>query len=145
MDLSPLRDCSLFNRLGNEDLRRLWMAGKTGECKPGKVILKAGEAAAGLMVVLSGGVTITPDPSNVSVASGFLGPGDYVGLGSLVNGPPQRNALVAQAGTRLLVLPLAPLEALLSAEPELGLRFYRSVAEHLVQTLMAGKARTPET
>ena len=120
------------------------MIGKTGECKPGKVILKAGEVAAGLMVVLSGGITITPDPSNPDVASGFLGPGDYVGLGSLLNGPPQPNALVAQKGTRLLVLPLGALESLLSAEPELGLRFYRSVAEHLVQTLMAGKARSPE-
>jgi hypothetical protein len=144
IDLSPLRDCSLFNRLGNEDLRRIWMIGKTGECKPGKVILKSGEFAAGLMVVLAGGITITPDPSNPDVASGFLGPGDYVGLGSLLNGPPQPNALVAQAGTRLLVLPLGALESLLSAEPEMGLRFYRSVAEHLVQTLMAGTSRSPK-
>jgi len=143
MDLSPLRDCSIFNRLGNEELRRIWTIGKTGECKPGKVILKVGEVAAGLMVVLAGGITITPDPSNISVASGFLGPGDYVGLGCLLKGPPQPNALVAQAGTRLLVLPLGALESLLSAEPELGLRFYRSVAEHLVQTLMAEKARSP--
>ncbi len=141
MDLSPLRDCSLFNRLGNEDLRRIWTIGKTGECKPGKVILKAGEVAAGLIVVLSGGITITPDPSDSSVASGFLGPGDYVGLGCLLKGPPQPNALVAQQGTRLLVLPLGALESLLSTEPEMGMRFYRSIAEHLVQTLMAGKAR----
>lgn len=143
VDLAPLRDCSLFNRLGNEDLRRLWMIGKTGECKPGKVILKAGEVAAGLMVVLAGGITITPDPSNLSLASGFLGTGDYVGLGSLLQGPPQPNALVAQAGTRLLILPLGALEKLLSAEPDMGMRFYRSIAEHLVQALMAGKARSP--
>ncbi len=145
MDLAPLRDCSLFNRLGNEELRRLWTIGRTGECKPGKVILKAGEVAAGLMVVLSGGITITPDPANPIMASGFLGPGDYVGLGSLFNGPPLANALVAQKGTRLLVLPPEPLEALLTAEPELGARFYRSVAEHLVQTLMAGKSSPTRT
>jgi tetratricopeptide (TPR) repeat protein len=141
MDLAPLRDCSLFNRLGNEDLRRIWMIGKTGECKPGKVIIKAGEMAAGLMVVLAGGLTITPDPSNLSLATGFLGTGDYVGLGCLLKGPPQTSALVAQGGTRLLVLPIGALEALLAAEPDLGARFYRSVAEHLVQTLMAGGVR----
>lgn len=143
VDLAPLRDCSLFNRLGNEDLRRIWMIGKTGECRPGKVILKAGEVAAGLMVVLSGGITITPDPANLSMASGFLRTGDYVGLGSLLQGPPQTNALVAQAGTRLLILPLGALEKLLSAEPDMGMRFYRSIAEHLVQALMAGKAQAP--
>lgn len=142
-DLAPLRDCSLFNRLENEDLRRIWMIGKTGECKPGKVILKAGESAAGLMVVLAGSITITPDPSDLSLASGFLGSGDYVGLGCLLHGPPQTNALVAQAGTRLLILPPGAMETLLSAEPEMGMRFYRSIAEHLVQTLMAGKAKPP--
>ncbi len=139
-DLAPLRDCSLFKRLGNEELRRIWMIGKTGECRPGKVIMKAGEVASGLMVVLAGGVTITPDPANPIAASGFLGPGDYLGLESLFNGPPQPNALVASPGTRLLVLPPEALESLLSAEPEIGLHFYRSVAEHLVQTLMAEKA-----
>lgn len=144
VDLSPLRDCSLFNRLGNDELRRLWSIGKTGECKPGKVILRSGEVSPGLMVVLSGGVTITPTPANPGPASGFLGPGDYVGLGSLLNGPPQPNALVAQRGTRLLVLPLEALESLLSSEPDMGLRFYRSVAEHLVRTLMAEKPRSGE-
>jgi CRP-like cAMP-binding protein len=130
--------------MGKEDLRRIWMIGKTGECKPGKVILKAGEPAAGLIVVLSGGLTITPDPADLSVAVGFLGAGDYVGLGCLLKGPPQANALVAQGGTRLLVLPIGALETLLSTEPDLGLRFYRSAAEHLVQTLAAGTAKTPQ-
>lgn len=143
LDLTPLRDCSLFNRLGLEDLRRLWMIGKTGECKAGYVLLQAGQVAQGLILVLSGGLTITPDPSNPNVAVGFLGPGDYVGLGSLIQGPPQPNALVAQGGTRLLLLPLKALENLLSAEPELGMRFFRSVAEHLVQTLNAAKAKPP--
>jgi len=141
MDLAPLRDCSLFNRMGNEDLRRIWMIGKTGECKPGKVILKAGEPAAGLIIVLSGGLTITPDPADTSVAVGFLGAGDYVGLGCLLKGPPQANALVAQGGTRLLVLPIGALDTLLSTEPDLGMRFYRSAAEHLVQTLSSVRAR----
>lgn len=141
-DLSPLRDCSLLNQLSHEELRRICTIGKTAECRPGQVILRAGQVSPGLMVVLTGGITITPDPSNPVVAAGFLGPGDYVGLGCLFNGPPQSNALVAQKGTRLLLLPLGALESLLSAEPEMGMRFYRSVAEHLVQTLMAEKART---
>jgi tetratricopeptide (TPR) repeat protein len=142
VDLAPLRDCSLFNRLGLEDLRRIWMIGKTGEVRPGKVLVKAGEVAAGLMVVLTGGVTITPDPADPKLSAGFLGPGDYVGLGSLLNGPPQANYLVAQKGTALLVLPIAAFDALLSSDPEMGMRFYRSVAEHLVQTIAADKARS---
>jgi hypothetical protein len=144
MDLSILRNCSLFNRLSNEELRRIWTIGKTGECKPGKVLVRAGEAAPGLMMVLSGGITITSDPEDATAATGFLGPGDYVGLGSLLTGPPQPNALVAQKNTRLLVLPPRAMETLLSTEPEMGMRFYRSAAEHLVQTLMAGQAGSPK-
>jgi thioredoxin reductase (NADPH) len=111
--------------------------------RSGKVLVRAGEVAAGLMVVLCGGVTITPDPANPTVAAGFLGPGDYVGLGSLLKGPPQASYLVAQKDTRLLVIPLAGLEALLAAEPDMGMRFYRSVAEHLVRTLRAGSGARP--
>ena len=144
-DLSTLRNCSLFNRLSNDELRRIWTIGKTGECKPGKVLVRVGQVAPGLMLVLSGGITITPDPEDATAAAGFLGPGDYVGLGSLLTGPPQPNALVAQKNTRLLVLPPGALETLLSAEPEMGMRFYRSVAEHLVQTLTAGQAKSPES
>jgi CRP-like cAMP-binding protein len=138
VDLGPLRDCSIFHRMDLEDLRRLWVIGRAVACRAGEVLLAAGQHSGGLYVVLAGGLTITPDPSNPGLAAGFLGPGDYVGLGSLVKGPPQPNALVAQAGTRLLLLPIPELESLFSAEPELGLRFFRSIAEHLTQTLAAG-------
>lgn len=95
------------------------------------------------MVVLSGGITITPDPGNPTLAAGYLGPGDYLGLGSLLKGPPQANAMVAQNNTRLLVLSPAAVETLLSTDAEMGMRFYRSVAEHLVQTLMVEHGRSP--
>jgi len=95
----------------------------------------------GLFVVLSGGLTITPDPDNLDLAVGFLGTADYVGLGCLVQGPPRPNALVAQGRTRILFLPAKSLEALLSTEPDMGMRLFRSVAEHLSQTLMAQQKR----
>lgn len=138
VDLGPVRDCSIFHRMDLEDLRRLWMVGRRVDCRPGEVLLAAGQHSSGLYVVLRGGLTITPDPSNPGLAAGFLGPSDYVGLGSLLKGPPQPNALVAQAGTQLLLIPARELEPLVSAEPEFGLRLFRSIAEHLVLTLAAG-------
>ncbi len=107
------------------------------------MLVRAGEAAPGLMLVLSGGITITPDPENAMMATGFLDPGEYVELGSLLTRPPQPDALVAQKNTRLLVLPPSALETLLSTEPELGMRFYRAAAEHLVQTLAPDKPGQP--
>lgn len=141
VDLTPLRDCSLFHRLDLDELRRLWSIGKVADIPPGKVLLKAGQPMDGLFVVLSGGLTITPDPDNLDLAVGFLGAADYVGLGCLVQGPPRPNALVAQGRTRILFLPAKKLEALLSTEPDLGMRLFRSVAEHLSQTLMAQQKR----
>ncbi|NMB99649.1 MAG: cyclic nucleotide-binding domain-containing protein, partial [Thermoanaerobaculaceae bacterium] len=81
-------------------------------------------------------LSISSDPNNLKVAVGFLGKGDYVGLGALVQGPPQPNSLVAQKNTRILFIPKEKLEHLISTEPELGLRLYRSIAEHLVNTMM---------
>jgi tetratricopeptide (TPR) repeat protein len=137
VDLSPLRDCSLLNRLGQEDLRYLRAAGEVIAPQPGTVLVKAGEPDPALIIILQGGLAITPDPGNPRLAVGFLGPGDYVGLGSLLKSPPRPNALVAQGGTKILLLPPHRLEALASADPELGLRLFRSIAEHLVQTLAA--------
>ena len=136
-EFSNFKDCSLFSRLDLDELRRLFGAGQKLECKAGQVVLKAGQKTEGLYVVLSGGLTITSNPENLALAVGFLGPTDYVGLGSLVQGPPQPNALVAQGGTRLLYLPTTTLEPLLSTNPLLGYRLYRSVAENLIHTLMA--------
>ncbi len=138
-DLKPLRNCSLLDRLDLDDLRSLYEAGEEQLLAAGQLLLKGGQQSEGLYVVLSGGLTITKNPDNPKTAVGFLGPADYVGLGILVKGPPQRNALVAQRNTRLLFLPIQRLESLFSTEPELGFRFYRTVAEHLVQTLMAGR------
>jgi len=141
VDLTPLRDCSLFHRLDLDELRRLWGIGRVADIPPGKVLLKAGQPMDGLFVVLSGGLTITPDPANLDLAVGFLGTADYVGLACLVQGPPRPNALVAQGRTRILYLPAKSLEALISTEPDLGMRLFRSVAEHLSQTLMAQEKR----
>lgn len=140
LDLSPLRDCSLFNRLSLEDLRHLTAMGKILEPALGQVVLRGGHPDDGLYVVLSGGLAITPDASQPGLAVGFLGPGDFVGLGSLVMSPPRANDLVAQPGTTILLLPRETLDPLLDAQPDLGLRLYRSVAEHLAQTLKALKS-----
>ena len=140
-DLSPLQDCSLLHSLDLEQLRLLWGAGRTVDLQPGEVFLSAGQPTEALCIVLSGGLTITPDPSDLDLAVGFLGTSDYVGLGCLVQGPPRANALVAQGPTRLLLLPGKNLEALVSGRPDLGMRLFRSVAEQLSQTLMAQQKR----
>ena len=40
-----------------------------------------------------------------------------------------------------MYLPAKSLEALICTEPDLGMRLFRSVAEHLSQTLMAQEKR----
>jgi tetratricopeptide (TPR) repeat protein len=136
VDTSPLRDCSLLDKLDLNDLRRLWMSGTILEPKPGDILLNKGESSNGLFIILSGGLSITSDPTNPKLAVGFLGRGDYVGLGALIQGPPQPNTLVAQKDTHILFLPKNELEHLISTEVELGLRLFRSIAESLAQTMM---------
>ena len=135
IETGPLRDCSLLDRLTLDDLKRLYMLGKVLEPAPGEVILKKGDRASGLFIILEGGAAISSDPTNPGLAVGFIGKGDYVGLGSLVQGPPQPNSLVAQKDTRVLFIPKDKLEQLIATELEIGLRLYRSISEHLVQTM----------
>jgi len=141
LDLAPLRNCSLFDRLDMDDLRRLASIGRETAVAAGTVFVEANQHTDGLSVVLSGGLTITPDPSKRDLAVGFLAPGDYVGLGSLIQGPPQANALVAQNGTRLLRWSAADIETALQTQPELGVKFYRSVAEHVARKFAAETGR----
>jgi len=136
VDTSPLRDCSLLDKLTLDDLRKLYSSGTIIEPQFGNIVLKKGEYSKGLYIILHGGLSISSDPDNLKVAVGFLGRGDYVGLGALVQGPPQPNSLVAQKNTKILFIPKEKLEHLISTEPEIGLRLYRSIAEHLVNTMM---------
>jgi len=135
-DTSPLRDCSLLLRLDLNDLRRLFMIGTVIEPAQGEIVLRKGDNSDGLYFVLQGGLSITSDPENPSLVVGFLGRGDYVGLGSLIQGPPQPNFMIAQKETKILYIPKGTLEKFVSTEPEIGLRLFRSISEHLVQKLM---------
>lgn len=136
IDTGPLRDCSLLDKLTLDDLRKVYSSGTVIKPQPGEVVLKRGDYSKGLYIILHGGLSISSDPYNLKGAVGFLGRGDYVGLGALVQGPPQPNSLVAQKNTKILFIPKEKLEHLISTELELGLRLYRSIAEHLVQTMM---------
>lgn len=136
VDTSPLRDCSLLDKLTLDDLRKLYSSGTVIEPPTGEIVLKKGEYSKGLYIILHGGLSISSDPTNPKTAVGFLGRGDYVGLGALVQGPPQPNSLISQKNTKILFMPKEKLEHLISTELELGLRLYRSIAEHLVHTMM---------
>ncbi|HQO20451.1 MAG TPA: cyclic nucleotide-binding domain-containing protein [Acidobacteriota bacterium] len=136
VDTSPLRDCSLLHRLDLNDLRHLWSIGNVLEPAQGDIVLRKGDNSDGLYFVLQGGLSITSDPGNPSLVVGFLGRSDFVGLGSLIQGPPQPNYMIAQKETKILYIPKGTLERMVSTEPELGLRLFRSISEHLVQKLM---------
>lgn len=136
VDTSSLRECSLLHRLDLNDLRRLWTIGNILEPKQGETVLRKGDNSDGLYFVVQGGLTITSDPGNPSLVVGFLGRGDYAGLGSLIQGPPQPNFMIAQKETKILYIPKGTIERVVSTEPELGLRLFRSISEHLVQKLM---------
>ncbi len=136
IDTSSLRDCSLLHRLDLNDLRHLWNIGNILEPAQGEIVLRKGDNSDGLYFILQGGLSITSDPSNPSLVVGFLGRSDFVGLGSLIQGPPQPNYMIAQKETKILYIPKGTIERVVSTEPELGLRLFRSISEHLVQKLI---------
>lgn len=135
LNTSPLRDCSLLDRFTLDELRKLFISGNVIEPKEGEIIIKKGEYSKGLYFVLNGQLSFTQSSQSSKEASGFLKVGDYFGLGSLIQGPPQFQNIVAQKDTRLLFIPKENLESLFSSEPELGLKLFRSIAEILTQQL----------
>jgi CRP/FNR family cyclic AMP-dependent transcriptional regulator len=119
--------CRLFTGVGPTDLAALAERAVEVEFPPDRVIARQGEIGTGFFVVVDGAVRVVRDGQELAM----LGPGEFFGELSVLDGKPRVAQVVTTRDTRCLALATWDFEAVLLANPSLALAILRGLAERL--------------
>lgn len=122
-----LAACRLFSGVGSEDLAAV--AGRAVEVDfpANHVIARQGEIGTGFFLVVSGSVRVIRGGEQVAV----LGPGEFFGELSVLDGQPRVAQVVANEPTRCLGLASWDFEQALLESPTLALSILKGLAARL--------------
>lgn len=93
----------------------------------GRTIVRQGEVGTGFFLIAEGRARVVRDGEAIAE----LGPGDFFGELSLLDGEPRMAAVVAETETRCLALARWEFEALLESQPRLAIAILRGVGRRL--------------
>ncbi len=93
----------------------------------GQIINRQGEIGTGFFVVVTGGVRVHRDGADVA----RLGPADFFGELSVLDGRPRIAQVIAEEPTTCLAIATWDFEAVLLAEPRVALAILRGLAGRL--------------
>jgi len=119
--------CPLFSGLDAGPLAALAAAGVEVEFNSGRTIAREGEIGTGLFIIAAGRVHVLRDGLVVA----HLGPGDFFGELSVLDGGPRIAAVIADEPTTCLALATWDLERVLRDHPGAALAVLRVVASRL--------------
>ncbi len=119
--------CRLFHGLDEQGLAATAAVAIEVEFAADRVIARQGEIGTGFFVIVDGGVRIVRDGAVVTT----LGPGEFFGELSVLDGGPRVAQVVADAPTQCLALPSWDMERVLHDEPGVALSVLRVVASRL--------------
>jgi len=122
-----LAACPLFRGVGSEGLAALDGAATEVTFPAGHVIARQGEIGTGFFVVVRGMVRVVRDGTVLA----HLGPGDFFGELSVLDGRPRNAMVAAEAETTCLAIATWDFEATLLANPAVMLAILRGVATRL--------------
>jgi CRP/FNR family cyclic AMP-dependent transcriptional regulator len=93
----------------------------------GHVIARQGEVGTGFFIVASGGARVVRDGKTVAT----LGPGDFFGELSVLDGKPRNAQVIADGETVCLALATWDFEAVVGEQPAVALAILRGLAGRL--------------
>jgi CRP-like cAMP-binding protein len=102
---------------------------------PGHVIARQGEVGTGFFMIVSGGAKVVRDGETIAT----LGPGDFFGELSVLDGQPRVAQVIAEGETTCLALATWDLEAVIDEQPSVGLALLRGLAGRLRTLTEAGR------
>ena len=122
----------LFVDLSKRELQQLSAACREREYAAGDVLVRQGEPAAGLYVVISGKAQITQHHDNAtSEAITTAGPGDVFGEIALLDDQPRSATVTALEPTKALVLPVFDFRAVLHEDGDICIRLLAVMSRRL--------------
>lgn len=122
-----LRDVQLFADVDPQHLARIADAAEEIELPAERPVVRQGEVGTGFYLVVSGGVRVVRDGEVLA----RLGPGEFFGELSVLDGQPRIAQVVTDEPTTCLAIASWDFERLLLAEPALTVAILRGVARRL--------------
>ena len=101
------------------------------EFKKGEVLFREGEAGREMYVVHQGRVTIAKKVGGVEKILASLGPGEFLGEMSILNGKPRSATATCAEDSKLLVIDAKTYEAMIRGNAEIAVRLIKKLAERL--------------
>jgi CRP/FNR family cyclic AMP-dependent transcriptional regulator len=122
-----LGGCPLFVGVNQGDLAAIGERALEVDFPTDHVIARQGEIGTGLFVIIEGAVRVVRD----GVELARLGPGDFFGEMSVIDGLPRVAQVAATAPTRCLALASWEFEHLVLEHPTIGLAILRGLSARL--------------
>ena len=122
-----LASARLFAGVDADGLERIGDRTVEVDFPDGHVIARKGEVGTGFFVIASGRVAVIRDGRTIA----NLGPGDFFGELSVLDGRPRTAQVIAEGPTSCLALASWDLEAVLMEQPRVALALLRGLAERL--------------
>lgn len=129
--MARLRDTPLFGRLSDEFLRRLAAKGQTLRLRPGELLIREGDVADAMFVVLEGELEVTKRSGRSEVPLARVGPGSLQGEIAALEGGKRVASVRAVRDAEALRIPVDLIRDLLSASPDFALGIIRTVVARL--------------
>ena len=117
----------LFADVDGDGMERIAARAVEVDFTPDHVIARQGEIGTGFFVIASGGARVIRD----GVVIAQLGPGDFFGELSILDGQPRVAQVVADGPTTCLALASWDFEAVIREEPAVALAVMRGLARRL--------------
>ena len=129
-----LGGCPLFGGVGPADLLAIAERALEVEFPADHVIARQGEIGTGFFVIVDGGVRVVRDGEELA----HLGPGDFFGEMSVIDGLPRVAQVISVEPTTCLALASWEFEKLIIEHPTIGLAILRGLSARL-------RAKTEQT
>lgn len=133
---ATLKSVPLFGELNDKHLKAIVSSGKIVEFPSGKEVTREGEAGVGFHLILSGAAEVSVG----GASKGTLGPGDYFGEISLIDGMPRSATVLITEPTTSFSLVSWDFSRLLDANPEM----MKVLLVELCRRLRAAEAATTQ-
>lgn len=130
--LQRLKTVPLFEGLSDKELKDVLGRSRVIEREAGREIVEEGGGSVGFHLILDGEATVTQGSRTLRT----LGPGDYFGEISVIDGKPRSASVKADSPVRTLSLTAWNFQPLLDAHPTLT----RKILLGLCQTIRAVEA-----
>jgi len=122
-----LAGARLFDGVDTDGMDRIATVAVQVDFPADHVIVRQGEIGTGFFVVVDGAARVVRDGETIAT----IGPGDFFGELSVLDGRPRVASVIADIATTCLALPTWEFESVLRDEPSVAIAILRGLAARL--------------